>query len=116
MMAFDAIDAVWWPYLFIVLAGFLPNEVWRWLGVAAAGRLDEDTQVFAFVRAIATALVAGVIAQLIVAPSGALANVPFWLRLLAAGIGFGAMEAAGQKGWVGILVAELVLLVGIAHL
>ena len=116
MMTFDAIDAWWWPYVFIVLAGFLPNEVWRWLGVAAAGRLNESTEAFAFVRAIATALVAGVIAQLIVAPSGTLADVPLWLRLGAAGVGFVAMEAAGRKGWVGILVAELMLLLGYSFL
>ena len=25
----------WWPYLVLILAGFLPNEVWRMLGIVA---------------------------------------------------------------------------------
>ena len=112
-MTFDVLPDPWWPYLFIVLAGVLPTDVWRWLGVFAAGRLTEDMPAFALVKSIATALVAGVIAQLLLAPSGALATVPLSVRLAAATIGFAAMEAAGRRGWVGILVGEAVLLAGL---
>jgi hypothetical protein len=34
-----------WPYLALILVGFLPNEVWRWLGLLAARGLDEDSQI-----------------------------------------------------------------------
>ena len=102
--------------MFIVLAGVLPTDAWRWLGVLAAGRMRDDTQAFALVKAIATAMVAGVIAQLILQPSGALAEAPLVLRLSAAIAGFVAMELAGCRGWVGILIGELVLLGGLAVL
>ena len=31
-----------WPYVVLVLVGFLPNEVWRWLGFIARARDRED--------------------------------------------------------------------------
>ena len=30
------------PYLALVLIGFLPSEVWRWLGLAIGRGLSED--------------------------------------------------------------------------
>lgn len=32
----------WGPYLILILVGFLPNEVWRVVGLLTARRLDED--------------------------------------------------------------------------
>ena len=54
-----------WPYLLLLLVGFLPNEIWRWLGVIASRGLDEDSEIVVWVRARATAILAGVIARLI---------------------------------------------------
>lgn len=112
-MTFEALPQPWWPYLFILLAGILPTDLWRWVGVAAAGRLREDAPAFRYVRAVATALVAAVIAQLILDPGGALAEAPLALRIGAAVAGFAAMEAAGRRGWVGIAIGEAVLLAGL---
>ena len=113
-MTFDALPDPWWPYLFIFLAGVVPTEAWRWIGVLASGRLNEDAPTFALVRAIATALVAAVISRLILFPDGALAEVPLWARLGSAIIGFAAMEWTGRRIWVGILTGEVLLLAAIA--
>ena len=43
-MTFDAIDAWWWPYLFILIAGFAATDVWRFLGVYLGGRVSEDSE------------------------------------------------------------------------
>ena len=110
---YDAIDAWWWPYAFILLAAVIPTQMWKWLGVVAAGRLTEDMPVFHYVRAVATALVAAVIAQLIVFPTGVLAEAPLWLRLLAGVGGFAAMEASGRRGWIGIAAGEAILVGGL---
>lgn len=112
-MSYDAIDAWWWPYAFILLAAVVPTQMWKWLGVLAAGRLTEDMAVFHYVRAVATALVAAVIAQLIVFPTGVLAEAPLWLRIAAGASGFVAMETLGRRGWVGIVAGEAVLLGGL---
>ncbi|WP_157019756.1 AzlD domain-containing protein [Mesorhizobium xinjiangense] len=111
-MSFDAFDAWWWPYLFILAAGWLATDLWRFLGVMLGGRISEESDALVLIRSIATALVAAVIAKLIVFPGGALAATPLALRLAAAGIGFVAYLLARKRVIVGILVAEAVLLVG----
>lgn len=113
-MSYFAFDAWWWPFVFILIAGWLATDVWRWLGVMIGNRLDERSQALVLVRAIATALVAAVIARLIVFPSGALAETALALRLAAAAIGFVAFQLAGQRIVVGVATALGVLLAGMA--
>ena len=112
-MTFHALDAWWWPYLFILVAGWLATDAWRFLGVYLGGRIAEDSEALVVVRAVATALVAAVIAQLIMFPAGALAGVPIVLRVGAAAAGFAAYLAIGRSMFAGIAVAEAVLLLGI---
>jgi len=111
-MSFDAIDAWWWPFLFILVAGWLATDVWRFLGVYLGGRLSEDSDLLVLVRSIATALVAAVIANLIFFPGGALAETPLPLRLAAAAAGFVAYLLAGKRVLAGIIVAEAVFIAG----
>jgi hypothetical protein len=82
--------------LLAVVLAFVANDVWRWLGVVLSARLDEDGASFAWVKMVATALVAGLVAKLIVSPSGELGSVPLWARLAAVGLGVAAY-AAGRR-------------------
>ena len=50
--------------------------MWRWLGVVFARGLDEDSEIVVWVRAVATAILAGVIAKLTIFAPGVLATVP----------------------------------------
>lgn len=100
-----------WPYLALILVGFLPNEIWRVLGLVLARGLDEDSQFVMWSRAVATAVLAGVVAKLIVFPSGALANIPLSLRA-AAVCGFLGFVAVKRSVFVGVAVGEAVLLIG----
>jgi branched-subunit amino acid transport protein AzlD len=99
-----------WPYLALILVGFLPNEIWRWLGLLAARGLEEDSQILVWVRAVATAVLAGVIAQLISTSSGVLATIPLGVRIAAALAGFIAFLVVRRSVLAGVLVGELVLL------
>jgi branched-subunit amino acid transport protein len=99
----------WWPYVAILLAGVLPTQIWRWLGVALAGHISPDSEVLVWVKAVATALVAAVVARLVIFPEGALAETPLWIRLGAALLGFVAFQLTRQNILVGVLVAETVL-------
>lgn len=112
-MTFQAIDAWWWPFLFILLGGWLATDAWRFLGVYLGDRISEESELLVLVRALATALVAAVIGNLIVFPSGALADTALALRLFAVAAGFVAYLTLGRKILVGIFVAEAVLLGGI---
>ena len=112
MLSFQSLDAWWWPYLFITLAGFLPTDVWRWAGVALGARLDETAPAMVLVRCVATGLVAAVIGNLVIFPQGALAGVPVILRVAAMASGFAAYQLAGRRVIAGILTAEAVLFAG----
>ena len=111
-MTFDAIEAWWWPFLFILIAGFLATDVWRFLGVYFGGRIADDAAILVLVRAVATALVAAVIGNLIVFPSGELANTTLILRVGAAAAGFVTYLLAGKRMLVGIIAGETVLMGG----
>jgi branched-subunit amino acid transport protein len=103
----------WWAYVFIAIAGWLATDLWRWLGVLAGNRLREDSEVLNWVRAVATALVAAVIAKLILYPTGVLEHSPLWLRLGSIAAGAVAFFAGRQKPASGIVTAIAVLAVGL---
>lgn len=112
-MTFDAIDAWWWPYLFILVGGWLATDAWRFLGVYLGGRISEESEILVLVRCIATALVAAVIASLVVYPGGALAATPLALRLGAVAAGFAAYMLVKRNVLFSIVVAELVFGAGL---
>src|SRR5260221_5921493 len=64
----------WHALLVLVIAGFLPNEVWRMLGLWLGAGIDEGSELLVWVRAVATAILAGIMAQILVQPPGALAG------------------------------------------
>lgn len=111
-MSFHALDAWWWPYLYIAVAGWLATDVWRWLGVLAGNRLRDDSALLIWVRCVATALVAAVIAKLILYPTGDLAEFPLVLRAGAAVLGFAVFLATDKRPWKGILTAIVILVAG----
>lgn len=70
-------------YLLLLAIAVIAHESWRWLGFAIGRNLDPDGEVFRWVRAVSTALVAGLCSRLALFPSGALETVPPVVRLLA---------------------------------
>lgn len=102
----------WQALLVLVLAGFLPNEAWRMLGVWLGGGLDEGSDLLVWVRAVATAILAGVIAQILLVPPGALSGVPPTLRYGAVAAGLIVFFATKRSIFIGVLAGEAVLLVG----
>jgi ABC-type phosphate/phosphonate transport system permease subunit len=111
-LSFDAPWGDWWPFVFILLAGWLPTDAWRYLGVLTAGRMDEHSPIASLARTIATALVAAVIAQLVLFPAGSLAAVPAAARIGAVAAGFLAYLICGRRVLAAIVVAEIILVGG----
>jgi hypothetical protein len=100
------------PYLVLIAAGFLPNEVWRMLGIVAAHGLDEGSELVVWVRAVATALLAGVVAKIILFPPGGLADVQLAVRLAAIALGFAAFVLMRRSVFAGVLAGEAALILG----
>jgi Branched-chain amino acid transport protein (AzlD) len=101
-----------WPYFLLVLLGYLPNEVWRVFGLVMARGLNEDSELVVWSRAVATAILAGVIAKLIVFSPGALLSIPLTVRVTAVVCGFIAFLAVKRSVFVGVAVGEAALLLG----
>lgn len=99
--------------LLVVLVGFLPTEIWRALAVLAGRNIEEGSPLLRWVRAVATALLAAVVARLLFAPAGALATVPLALRLGAVAGGVGGFVLARRSVFAGVLVGEVILIGGI---
>jgi Branched-chain amino acid transport protein (AzlD) len=104
-----------WPYLVVIVFGFLPTEIWRIIGVFFGQSLDENSEALIWVRMVATALVTAVVFKLVVAPTGALAAIPLVVRVGAVAAGLATMYLAKRSILVGLLAGELTLLAGALH-
>jgi hypothetical protein len=102
-----------WPYLVLVMVGFLPNEIWRTLGVVVSHGIDEGSELIVWVRAVATAILTGVVAKIIVFAPGALADVSLTIRLTAAAAGMAAFFLLKRSVLAGVVVGTLGILVGV---
>jgi branched-subunit amino acid transport protein AzlD len=99
-------------YLVLILVGFLPTEIWRMLGVVAMRGVDEESELVVWIRAIAVAVLAGVIAKLTLIPPGALAGIPAPVRVGAVAIGLLAFLLVRRSVFVGVAVGEAALFGG----
>ena len=101
-----------WPYLVLIFAGFLPNEIWRMLGLVLARRLNEGAEILIWVRAVATAILAGVIGKLIFFPAGALTTVPLSLRIGALIVGLVGFVLIRRSVFAGVIAGEAAFIAG----
>ncbi len=102
------LDALW----LLLIAGVLPNEIWRVFGFLAGRRIDEDAEILVWVRAVATAIVGCVVIQVLLVPPGALATVPALVRFSAFAGGFVIWLLVKRSILAGVIGAELILLGG----
>lgn len=101
-----------WPYLALLLVGVLPNEAWRILGMVVGHSLDEKSEPFVWLKAVATGLLAAVIAQLILSPPGQLASLSMAVRLGATVAGFLVFVLLRRSAIAGMLIGVGALVVG----
>jgi branched-subunit amino acid transport protein len=102
----------WHALLILLLAGVIPNDIWRMLGLWFGGGVDEGSELLVWVRVVATAILAGVIAEILVQPPGALASVPGWLRYASVAIGFAVFWLSRRSTFAGVICGEIVMVVG----
>ena len=82
------------------------------LGLWFGGGIDEGSELLVWVRAVATAILAGVIAQIVVQPPGALASVCDVLRYGAVVAGFIIFMLTRRSIFAGVVTGELFMLAG----
>ena len=103
-----------WPWVALIAFGFLPSEVWRMISVFLARGIDERSEWLVWVRAVATALLAAVVAKLLMSPNGTLAAIPIWGRIGALVIGMMGF-VLGRKSMIAAIIAAEVTIVGIGY-
>ena len=106
----DHVSGTLWPYVVVVLIGFLPSEIWRLLGVLFSRGLAPESEVLEWVRAVATALLAAVVAKLLVSPSGALMAVPLASRFASLFVGIAGYLLVRRSVIAGVIVGEATLM------
>jgi branched-subunit amino acid transport protein len=73
--------------LVLILACAAGTYLWRALGVALAGRLDPQGEVFSWMSCVALAMIAGLVSRILIDPVGVLAATSLTERLAATAIG-----------------------------
>lgn len=99
-----------WPYLLVIVVGFLPSEIWRVLGVFLSHGLDERSEILVWIRAVAATLLAGVVAKLLLTPSGALAVVPLSGRIGSLLVGVAGYFVVRRSVIAGVILGEATLI------
>src|SRR6202000_3169531 len=82
------------------------------LGLWLVSVIDEGSDLLMWVKAVATAILAGVIAEILVHPPGALASVPDFLRYGALIVGFIVFMLTRRSIFTGVVSGEVVMLLG----
>lgn len=102
--------------LVLLFIALLVHEPWRWVGLYLGRGVDVGSELFQWVRSVATALVAGLVMRLLLFPPGALATVGPGIRIGAflAGIAIYFLTkrnlAAGVAGGgAALLVAGMII-------
>ena len=106
-MSFAQLIGDWHALAVLFVAGVVPNQIWRMLGLWFGGGIDEGSELLVWVRAVATAILAGVIAQIVVEPPGALAGVPDVLRYGAVAAGLVVFLLTRRSIFAGVVTGAL---------
>jgi hypothetical protein len=100
------------PYLVLIVVGFLPNEVWRMVGLVVSHGIDEGSEIIVRVRAVATAILTGVVGKLVIFAPGSLGAVPMWVRLGAVVVGMLMFFALGRSVLAAVTTGTVAIALG----
>lgn len=105
----DSILGTSYGLLIVLIMALFAHEPFRWAGIYIGRGISADSQFFVWVRAVATALVAGLVTRLVLFPAGALEGVPVVIRCLALAVGIGVYFACGKHLGAGVFSAAIFL-------
>ncbi len=103
MNSFTSDPLVLYSYIFI--AGFVAIYFWRFLGLVFADRLAIDSEILIWVRLVANALMAALVARIVFLPPGTLEATLLSNRLIALGIGILGYFFLGRKLFIAVICA-----------
>lgn len=91
----------------LLLAGFGATYAWRFLGVMAVKRIDPESEMLLWVRAVATALVAALVMRISFSPAGVLAETAVMSRAAGLAAGVAVFLLLGRRVERGVAAAVM---------
>ena len=91
----------------IFFSAVLATYVWRFTAVMISHRIEANHRIFEWFTCLAYGIIAALVARTLIFPSGLLAFVPLWHRLLAMLMAFVGFYFFGKRLWVGIIFGEI---------
>lgn len=110
-VAVSQLSSGWTLALILTAISLLAHEPWRWIGMFLGRNIDIQSDIFRWVRAVSTALVAALVMRLLIFPAGALQTVPLGVRIVAMAAGLAAFMIGGRRVSYGVSFAAVVLVV-----
>ncbi len=107
--AVSQLSSGWTLALVLTAISLVAHEPWRWIGMFLGRDIDIHSDIFCWVRAVSTALVAALVMRLLIFPAGALQTVPMGVRIVAMAAGLAAFMPGGRRISNGVIVAAVVL-------
>ena len=92
-------------WLVFILAIFA-TYIWRFAGVMISHRLEANHPVFEWFTCLAYGIIASLVARTLIIPSGLMAGVPLWQRLIPMLFAFIGFYLFGKRLIVGIVFGE----------
>jgi len=92
-------------YSYIFVGGFVAIYFWRFLGLVFADRLAIDSEILIWVRLVANALMAALVARIVFLPPGTLETTLLSNRLIALFVGILGYFFLGRKLFIAVICA-----------
>lgn len=83
--------------LYLLILGLTGTFLLRAVGVVGAGRLEQDTPLFRWIGCVAFAIAAGIMAKILLIPSGVLAEASLISRLGGVAVGLLVFFGIGRR-------------------
>lgn len=104
-------DAAKSPYFVLFAFAFLPTIGWKLGSAFIAHGIDETSELFRFINSVAAALLAGIAAEFLLRPQGALVHAPAMARLGALVLALLAFALTRRSVLAGVLAGEAAIMV-----
>ena len=90
----------------VFISAIFATYIWRFAGVMISHRLEANDAVFEWFTCLAYGIIASLVARTLIIPSGLMAGVPLWQRLIPMLFAFIGFYLFGKRLIVGIVFGE----------
>ena len=94
----------------VFISAIFATYIWRFAGVIISHRIEANHPAFEWFTCLAYSIIASLVARTLIIPSGLMAEVPLWQRLIPMCFAFVGFYMFGKRLLVGIVFGETVFI------